>query len=104
VAVRAPMVGDSTLYLERSAAGEISARLISLEVAADKTKVLQRAYTFAQPARWQNALQTLELFRAMMPQDLRGAGTCDLKLEQDGNSLSYSCSGSAPEPFKRQVR
>jgi hypothetical protein len=32
---------------------------------------------------------------------VRAAGSCDIKLADDRNSITYSCGGSAPETYAR---
>ena len=100
--VRARMVSDEAIYVERHAPnGDVFARLVAIEASADGKKVLQRALTFTQDGQWRNLREAPEMFTALLPKDVRGAGTCDISVTDDANELSYSCSGSAPEKFKR---
>jgi hypothetical protein len=100
--VRARMVSDEAIYVERHAAnGDVFARLIAIEGSADGKKVLQRALTFTQEGQWRNLREAPEMFTALLPKDVRGAGTCDISVTDDANELSYSCSGSPPEKFNR---
>jgi hypothetical protein len=99
--VYARMIALDTLYVERTAAnGTTSGRLVSLE-ADGKGKILQLAYGFTQQGQWRNLREQPELFTALLPKDVRAAGTCDIKLSDDRNSITYSCGGSAPETYTR---
>lgn len=102
VPVRARMVTDEAMYVERrDANGAVFARLINIEMSQDGKKVLQRALTFTQEGQWRNLRETPELFTALLPKDVRGAGRCDIQPSDEGDSLSYSCGGAPPETFKR---
>ena len=100
--VRARMVTDEAIYVERRDAKGVFARLLNVEHAADGKKIIQRALTFTQEGQWRNLRENPELFTALLPKDVRPAGTCDIKPAEDGNSLSYSCGGSTPETFRRK--
>jgi hypothetical protein len=99
--VYARMIAIDTLYVERtSASGGTAGRLIALEPGNDG-KILQLAYGFTQQGQWRNLREQPELFTALLPKDVRAAGTCDIKLSDDRNSITYSCGGSAPETYTR---
>ena len=100
--VRSRMVTDESIYIERHDANGIYARLLDLHISADGKKVLQAALTFTQEGQWRNLRENPELFTALLPKDVRSAGTCDIQPAADRNSVSYSCGGSKPEIFKRQ--
>jgi hypothetical protein len=102
VPVRARMVTDESIYIERHDANGIYGRLLDLHISADGKKVVQAALTFTQEGQWRNLRENPELFTALLPKDVRSAGTCDIQPAQDRNSVSYSCSGSKPEIFRRQ--
>jgi hypothetical protein len=102
VPVRARMVTDEAIYVERRDANGVFGRLLNLEISADGKKVLQRALTFTQDGQWRNLREQPELFTALLPKDVRPAGTCNIQVSEDANSVSYSCGGSPPETFKRK--
>jgi hypothetical protein len=103
VPVRARMVSDEAVYVERhDADGSVFARLLSLETSAKGNKILQRALVFTQDGQWRNLRESPELFTALLPKDVRAAGTCDIEPAADANSVSYSCGGSPPETFRRK--
>ena len=99
--VYARMIALDTLYIERTTvSGGTSGRLVSLEPGRDG-KILQLAFSFTQQGQWRNLREQPELFTALLPKDVRAAGTCDIKLSDDRNKLTYSCGGSAPEDYTR---
>jgi hypothetical protein len=101
--VRARMVTDDALYVERVARdGAVFGRLVNVVISADGKKVNQRALTFTQEGQWRNLRETPELFTALLPKDVKPAGTCDIQPAPDANTVSYSCGGSPPEIFTRQ--
>jgi hypothetical protein len=102
VPVRARMVTDEAVYVERRDANGVFGRLLNLEVGADGRKILQRALTFTQEGQWRNLREQPELLTALLPKDVRPAGTCDIQPSPDQNSVSYSCGGSVPESFTRE--
>jgi hypothetical protein len=102
-AVYARMIGLDTLYVERTAGGQSSGRIVSLDISPDSKRILQLALAFTQPGQWRDVRNNPELFTALLPKDVRAAGTCDIKLSTDMNTVTYSCGGSVPESFTRAM-
>ena len=99
--VRARMVTDEALYLERhDPNGNISGRLLNVEVGEDE-EIITRALVFTQEGQWRNLRENPELFTALLPKDVRPAGRCDIEPAKDRNSLTYSCGGAPAETFTR---
>jgi len=98
--VYARMVAMDTVYVERTSGQGTSGRLIELAPGKNGT-ILQVAYSFTQQGQWRNLREQPELFTALLPKDVRAAGTCDIKLADDRNSLDYSCGGSKPVNYTR---
>ena len=99
--VRARMVTDEALYLERhDPNGNSAGRLLNVEVGQDD-EIVTRALVFTQEGQWRNLRENPELFTALLPKDVRPAGKCDLKPAKDRNSLTYSCGSSPAETFTR---
>jgi hypothetical protein len=94
------MIAMDTVYVERTSGQGTSGRLIEL-AAGKKGSILQIAYSFTQQGQWRNLREQPELFTALLPKDVRAAGTCDIKLSDDRNSLDYSCGGSTPVKYTR---
>jgi hypothetical protein len=99
--VYARMIGLDTFYMERVTPKGTTGRLVALELSGDGKKVIQYAYGFAEQNRWRELRANPELLSALMQQDVRPAGTCDIKLADDLNSLSYSCNGNEPVMYQR---
>ena len=102
VPVRSRMVTDESMYIERIDDKGAFGRLLDLKVSEDGKKVVQFALAFTQEGQWRNLRENPELFTALLPKDVRAAGSCDIQPAEDLNSVSYSCGGSKPEVFKRQ--
>ena len=100
--VRARMVTDEAIYVERTDAGVSQGWLIDIALGADGKKIIQRALVFTQEGQWRNLRENPELFTALLPKDVRPAGTCDIKPAEDANSVTYSCGGARPELFLRR--
>jgi hypothetical protein len=101
VPVYARMIGLDTMYVERTTKNGTAGRLLVLEPTGHGNDIAQIAYVFTQPDRWRNLVEQPELLSALQPNDVRAAGSCDIQLAKDHNSLSYSCSGSAPQKYDR---
>ena len=99
--VYARMIGFDTFYIERSTPRGPSQRLVALEPSQDGAKLMQFSYAFTQPAQWREVREHPELLAALQPADVRPAGTCDIKLSEDLNSLTYTCGGSKPMNYTR---
>lgn len=91
--VHAGMIGDRVFYLERrSGDGEQSQHMLTIEL-VDGKEIVQHAFVFKDAPRWRNALQTPELLKSLVPQDLRLIARCEVKLTESGDALEYSCGG-----------
>jgi hypothetical protein len=102
VPVRSRMVTDESIYVEMTDEQGTVGWLVALDWSPKKKVILQRALTFTQDGQWRNLRQNPELFTALLPKDVKPAGTCDIKSAEDSNSVTYSCSGSSPETFRRK--
>src|SRR5262245_11451767 len=83
IPVRARMVTDEAVYVERRDASGVFGRLVNLEVSKDGDRIIQRALTFTQENQWRNLREQPEMFTALLPKDVRPAGTCDIKPAPD---------------------
>ena len=99
--VYARMIGLDTFYLERTTPKGTTGRLVALEISPDGEKVVQYSYLFAEQGRWLDLRRQPELLSALLPQDVRAAGTCDIQLSEDLNSITYTCGGSPPMTYRR---
>jgi len=101
VPVHARMIGLDTMYLERTTRNGVTGRLLALERSPDGEKVVQFSYVFTQQGQWRNLIAQPELLSALQPNDVRPAGTCDIQVAEDLNSLTYSCGGAPPTAYQR---
>ena len=101
VPVHARMIGLDTMYLERTTRNGTTGRLLALERSPDGEKIVQFSYVFTQPGQWRNLIEQPELLSSLQPNDVRPAGTCDITVAEDLNSLSYSCGGAPPTSYQR---
>jgi hypothetical protein len=101
--VRVRMIADYAIYVERKDAQGVSGRIVTFEIDSENKTIIQRAMIFAEKGRWLDLRQNPELFQALLPQDVKPAGTCKMTLSEDLNSLEYSCSGGTSETFKRRI-
>src|SRR3954469_6316185 len=60
VPVRARMVTDEAMYVERRDASTTFGRLINLELAEDGKKIVQRALAFTQDGQWRDLQENPE--------------------------------------------
>lgn len=98
--IRARMVTDEAIYVERHQGTGVMSRIV--DIAADKDgNIRLTALTFTQEGQWRELRENPELLTALLPKDVRPAGTCTIKPAEDNNSLTFSCGGSAVETFKR---
>ena len=98
--VRARMVTDEALYVERHEGTGVMSRIVNIFV--DKEgKIRLAALTFTQEGQWRELRENPELLTALLPKDVRNAGTCEITPAKDNNSITFSCGGSAAETFKR---
>jgi hypothetical protein len=101
VPVYARMIGLDTVYLERTTRNGTTGRILALERSPDGEKVVQLSYVFTQPQQWRNLIAQPELLSALQPNDVRPAGTCDIQISEDLNTVTYSCGGGAPVTYQR---
>ena len=91
--VHAGMIGDRVFYLERRGGdGAQSQYMLSVEL-VDGKQIVQHAFVFKDAPRWRNALQTPELFKSLVPQDLRLTSRCNVTLTEAADAIDYACGG-----------
>ncbi len=100
VPIRARMVTDEALYLERHEGAGVMIRIVNI-VMDKEGKIRLGALTFTQEGQWRDLRENPELLTALLPKDVRPAGTCDITPGKDNNAITFSCGGSAAETFKR---
>lgn len=90
VPIYAPLVGRDIFYVQEMAADDarrvLAQRLMSLEITPDG-KLLQGAFVFNEPARWRDGHEKPDLFKSLLPQDLRLLGGCELVWHASGRGF-----------------
>jgi hypothetical protein len=100
----APMMSGNLLYVRETAADDarrvISERVWSLDVNANN-HIVATVYGFGQPDRWRNGAEDPELFRSMMPDDVRQMAGCELIWEKTARGYTAtSASPRCPQSWK----
>jgi len=87
VPIYAPLLGRDIFYLQEMAADDArrvtAQRVLSLEVTPAGT-LLQGVYALNEPARWRDGHEKVDLFKSLLPQDLRLVEGCDVTWRVDG--------------------
>jgi CpeT/CpcT family (DUF1001) len=96
--VQAPLVGDHVFYVQEIAADDPRRVLaqhlyIVNPVAGQEAAVLTQA-DFAEPLRWRDGQLKRELFRSLLPQDLRPRPGCDLLFKRAPQGFVAATTGS----------
>jgi hypothetical protein len=102
--VRAPLVGDHVFYVQEMAADDPrrvqAQRLYVLHPAEKGERALVAQADFAEISRWRDGHLNRDLFKSMLPQDLRPRPGCDLLVTRQGKGFTAtgggSCRMSAP--------
>lgn len=80
--VQAPLVGDHVFYVQEFAADDarrvLAQRLYVVESPADGQKPIMAQLDFTEPNRWRDGHLNRDLFRGLMPQDLRPRAGCGM--------------------------
>jgi hypothetical protein len=85
-----PLLSSYAFYAQENSLDEmgqiLSQRLFTFE-AVDDGSVVQRIYTFAQPARWRNGQNNPSVFTGVMFKDTSVLAGCDLLWKKEGEKL-----------------
>jgi hypothetical protein len=96
VKVYTPRLGHHVLFAQEAAADDplrvMSERLFSFSV-DDKRGIVESVYSFAEPLRWRDGQEHLELFTSVVVDDVRTIPGCELLWKKTGERFS-----AAPEP------
>lgn len=87
VRIYAPRIGDFVFYFQESAADDprrvFTQRVLAFSVVKDRG-IVQTLWSLAEPTRWRDAHQNVDLFKGLMPQDFTPIGGCDLLWKKEG--------------------
>jgi hypothetical protein len=82
VPVDAPGVGDHVFYVQEMAADDarrvLAQRLYVLNLVPKREQAIMTQLDFKEPSRWRDGHLKRELFRALVPEDLRVRAGCEL--------------------------
>jgi hypothetical protein len=92
--VEAPVVGEHVYYVQEFAAQDerrvFAQRLYILIESADPLHPLLAQYDFTESTRWRDGYQRRELFRGLLPQDLRRRAGCELRVERSDTGFKLN--------------
>jgi CpeT/CpcT family protein DUF1001 len=90
VPIYAPLVGKNIFYLQEMAADDArrvtAQRVLSLEV-TPKGQVLEGIFALNEPNRWRDGHEKLDLFKSLLPNDLRLAQGCEIEWQRKGKKF-----------------
>jgi hypothetical protein len=90
VPIYAPALGERVFYSQEMAAGDerrvLGQRILAFE--ATKKGVVMRVYALDEPARWRDGHLDPDLFKSLMPQDVKPLTGCDLAWKKDGERFT----------------
>jgi hypothetical protein len=85
-----PLLSDYAFYAQEVSLDGVhritSQRLFTFEAVKDGT-VVERLYTFAEPARWRDGQQNPSVFTGMMFKDTNAMAGCDLTWKSEGDKF-----------------
>ena len=85
--VDAPLVADHVFYMQETAAEDprrvLAQRLFVVNESAEPGKPVLAQFDFTEPARWRDGQYKRELFRGLLPQDLRLRAGCEWRFTRE---------------------
>ena len=91
VPIYAPLLGRDIFYQQEMAGDDArrvtAQRVLSLEVTPDG-RLLQGVYALNEPARWRDGHEKPDLFKSLLPQDLRLVEGCDVTWQVSGKRFT----------------
>jgi hypothetical protein len=98
VRIRVPLVAKHVFYVQEAAANDprrvFSQRVWSAAVTADGRAVELTPHELVEPARWRDGDRNPDLFKAMLPQDLRARPECAIRWEEAGAAWKGRADGA----------
>jgi hypothetical protein len=95
VRLNLPLLSDYAFYAQETSLEQmgqiLSQRLFTFEAVKDGT-VVQRLFTFAQPARWRNGQNNPSVFTGIMFKDTSALAGCELIWKKEGEKFVASSS------------
>jgi len=89
--VYTPRLGKHVLYAQETAADDprrvMSGHMFSFQV-DEKRGILETVYAFAEPLRWRDGPEHLDLFTGVVAEDVLGVPGCELVWKKDGERFT----------------
>ncbi|MEN9705568.1 MAG: hypothetical protein RLZZ393_1447 [Pseudomonadota bacterium] len=114
VPVKAGFVGDAVFYLQESLAGDarrvLAQQLLLFALApGGTTLIVETPVAFKEPLRWRDGDRKPELFRGILPQDVRPQAGCEVFWRRAGDGFEGAtdasrCRGSRGDAVVRIER
>jgi len=97
--VQAPLVGDHVFYVQEIAADDarrvLAQRLYVVDAPAKDEGAVMSQLDFTEPARWRDGHLRRDLFRALLPADLRLRSGCELLWHRTGTGFEAAGDAAA---------
>lgn len=91
VPVDSPYIGEHVFYSQEMAADDplrvTAQRVVSFEV-VDATKIIERVYLLAEPARWRDGHLNPDIFKGLTLPDVKKLAGCDLVWTKSGERFT----------------
>jgi hypothetical protein len=82
VPVHAPLIGDAVFYLQENVVNDprrvTAQRLVMFEVAQGVPLLVETQLALVEPVRWRGGDSNPELFRSLLPQDVKPIAGCEI--------------------------
>ena len=98
VRIRVPLVATHVFYVHEASAADprrvFAQRVWSAAIAEDGRGVVLTPWELVEPGRWRDGERNPDLFKSMLPQDLRARPDCSLLWREDGKAWKGSATGA----------
>jgi len=82
VPVKAPLIGDAVFYVQESVASDprrvLSQQLVLFELSQGVPLLVETQLSLVEPLRWRGGDRSPELFRSLLPQDVKPLAGCEI--------------------------
>jgi hypothetical protein len=96
--VQAPLVAEHVFYVQEIAADDarrvLAQHLYVVSAVADRQLAVLTQADFTEPLRWRDGHLNRDLFRSLLPQDLKARVGCDLLFKREAAAFTAATSGN----------